>query len=196
MMTETDELTLARKAAKGDRHACQQLVAMHGQRLLRLVCRLVPDAGEAEEVLQDALLRALRNLESFDAQRGSLASWLSTIAWRTALNHLRLHRRPFTLSLETVGQELTAVAGNAFEAEEEMLDAAFSSGKTARIEALTKALQQLSADDRTLLRLRYTDELPLDEITSAVGTNTTALASRLYRIRKKLYNLILKIEQQ
>ena len=45
-MTETDELTLARKAAKGDRHACQQLVAMHGQRLLRLVCRLVPDAGE------------------------------------------------------------------------------------------------------------------------------------------------------
>ena len=191
-MTETDELTLARKAAKGDRHACQQLVAMHGQRLLRLVCGLVPDAGEAEEVLQDALLRALRNLESFDAGRGSLASWLSTIAWRTALNHLRLHRRPFTLSLETVGQELTAVAGNAFEAEEEMLDAAFSSGQ----EALTKALQQLSADDRTLLRLRYTDELPLDEIASAVGTNTTALASRLYRIRKKLYNLILKIEQQ
>jgi RNA polymerase sigma-70 factor (ECF subfamily) len=169
---------------------------MHGQRLLRLVCRLVPDAGEAEEVLQDALLRALRNLESFDAGRGSLASWLSTIAWRTALNHLRLHRRPFTLSLETVGQDLTAVNGNAFEAEEEMLDAAFSSGQSARIEALTKALQQLSADDRTLLRLRYTDELPLDEIASAVGTNTTALASRLYRIRKKLYNLILKIEQQ
>ena len=100
------------------------------------------------------------------------------------------------MSLETVGQELTAVAGNAFEAEEEMLDAAFSSGQSARIEALTKALQQLSADDRTLLRLRYTDELPLDEIASAVGTNTTALASRLYRIRKKLYNLILKIEQQ
>ena len=77
-----------------------------------------------------------------------------------------------------------------------MLDAAFSSGQSARIEALTKALQQLSADDRTLLRLRYTDELPLDEIASAVGTNPTALASRLYRIRKKLYNLILKIEQQ
>ena len=169
-MTETDELTLARKAAKGDRHACQQLVAMHGQRLLRLVSGLV--------------------------QRGSLASWLSTIAWRTALNHLRLHRRPFTLSLETVGQDLSAVAGNAFEAEEEMLDAAFSSGQSARIEALAKALQQISADDRTLLRLRYTDELPLDEIASAVGTNTTALASRLYRIRKKLYNLILKIEQQ
>ena len=62
MMTETDELTLARKAAKGDRHACQQLVAMHGQRLLRLVSGLVPDAGEAEEVLQDSLLRALCNL--------------------------------------------------------------------------------------------------------------------------------------
>ena len=196
MVNKQNDIELAKAASRGETWACRRLVADHAQRLLRLVSRLLPDPSEAEEVVQDSLLRALNRLDAFDGSRGTLATWLSTIAWRTALNHLRLHRRPFTLSLETVGQELTAVAGNAFEAEEEMLDAAFSSGKSARIEALAKALQQLSADDRTLLRLRYTDELPLDEIASAVGTNTTALASRLYRIRKKLYNLILKIEQQ
>ena len=76
-------------------------------------------------------------------------------------------------------------------ADEAMFDEAFSTGSSSRVEALTRALQQLTAEERALLQLRYNDELPLGEVAAIVGSDAQALASRLYRIRKKLYNLIL-----
>ena len=59
-----------------------------------------------------------------------------------------------------------------------------------------QALSLLSAEERALLSMRYTEELSLDEIAAITESDASALASRLYRIRKKLYNLILKTEQR
>ena len=177
MVNKQNDIELAKAASCGAAWACRRLVADHAQRLLRLVSRLLPDPSEAEEVVQDSLLRALNRLDAFDDSRGSLATWLSTIAWRTALNHLRSHPRHQTLSFEELHRE---------EPSEEQLDEAFSSGRPSRVEALVQAL----------LSMRYTEELSLDEIAAITESDASALASRLYRIRKKLYNLILKTEQR
>lgn len=187
MVNKQNNIELAKAASRGEAWACRLLVADHAQRLLRLVSRLLPDPSEAEEVVQDSLLRALNRLDAFDGSRGSLATWLSTIAWRTALNHLRSHPRRQTLSFEELHQE---------EPSEEQLDEAFSSGRPSRVEALVQALSLLSAEERALLSMRYTEELSLDEIAVITESDASALASRLYRIRKKLYNLILKTEQR
>ena len=196
MQKRNNDIELAKAAARGDQRACSMIVAEHGQRLLLLVARLVGSSGEAEEVLQDSLLQALRHIDSYDPSRGTLNTSLSTIAWLTALNHLRLHRHPQTIGIEAVEDGWARSTDENMAADEAMFDEAFSTGSSSRVEALTRALQQLTAEERALLQLRYNDELPLGEVAAIVGSDAQTLASRLYRIRKKLYNLILKIEKQ
>lgn len=61
---------------RGDPEAVRSVVALHGATLLRVALALCPRAEDAEEVVQDALLRAHRSLATFDAARGSLRAWL------------------------------------------------------------------------------------------------------------------------
>lgn len=71
-----DEEALVRAWAAGDPEASLRLVEQHGKSMLRVALALLPRPEDAEEVVQDAFLLALRARESFDARRGSLRSWL------------------------------------------------------------------------------------------------------------------------
>jgi RNA polymerase sigma-70 factor (ECF subfamily) len=71
-----DEEALVRAWAGGDPEASLRLVENHGKSMLRLALALCPRPEDAEEVVQDAFLLALRGSDTFEARRGSLRSWL------------------------------------------------------------------------------------------------------------------------
>lgn len=178
---QTDQ-ELIRSIVEGDGSAARQLIKRYERRVMQLVRRMVVRHEEAEEVVQDTFEGALRSLPTFDPQRASLPTWLLGIAYRKAAEHL--HRCRPVLYIEEHEGALQ-------EAEDEAaVDAALSEMTEERVNQLMAAIRTLSPAEQTLLQLRYTDDLSLAEIGSITGQSAAYTATRLQRIRRKLYHLI------
>jgi RNA polymerase sigma-70 factor (ECF subfamily) len=91
----SDEALLACFAAS-DPEATSAFVARFGRRVFGLALTLVGDRDAAEDIAQEALLRAWRHAAAFDARRGSVATWLLTITRNLAIDALRV-RRPVAI---------------------------------------------------------------------------------------------------
>jgi RNA polymerase sigma-70 factor (ECF subfamily) len=95
-----DEGALAKAWAKGDARAAEQVVSQHGQAMLRAALALCPRPEDAEEVVQDALMRAFRSISRFDPERGRLRSWLVGIT----VNRARQVRRGLLRYANLIGR--------------------------------------------------------------------------------------------
>ena len=87
------------RVQSGDEAALAQLLERHARLVLGIGYRILRDAGEAQELVQDVFLVAYRKCRLFDPQRGSFRAWLGRIAYRRALDrreYLNLHR--FTMA--------------------------------------------------------------------------------------------------
>ncbi|MEI7973954.1 MAG: sigma-70 family RNA polymerase sigma factor [Bdellovibrio sp.] len=95
-MTEKEgtftDLELVERVKQGEKSAYSQLVMRHQRSLLRLILRFVRDVDLAQDVVQEAFIKAYDRLESFEA-RASFKSWLFQIAVNTARNYLRDEKR-------------------------------------------------------------------------------------------------------
>lgn len=89
---ETRDDDLALRASAGDREAFEALVRRHGRAVWALCKRLLGDAQEADDVAQEALLKAWRALPSYRAE-GRFRGWLLRIAQRTSVDVLRKRKR-------------------------------------------------------------------------------------------------------
>lgn len=164
------------------------LVHRHAPSLLHFVGRMLTVQEEAEEVVQDAMLSAYQRLGDFDASRAPFSVWLRRIAFNTTTHRLRV-RRPHFVPMDE--HQAEADPTESYE-----LDRLLADGKPDRTELLDKALEQLSAEERMLIHLFYTDERPLREISFILDCSVTALTSRLHRIRKKLYVTINRLSNE
>lgn len=154
------------------------MVCRYAERVFAMVVRQVTDVMDAQELTQDTFLRAFSRIDSYDPQKASLSTWLCRIAYRLTLDYLK-RRRPQIVSIDSE-KEWTDIS-------DEQLEAELSSGREARIEQLTRLMDELSDDERMLLTLYYYEARPLTEIAFITGIEARPLAKRLYRIRKKLY---------
>lgn len=91
-MRTDDDAALAEAWRRGDADAARRVVELHGPAILRVALALCPRAEDAEDVVQDALLRAYRSLRGFDTRRGSLRAWLVAVT----ANRARQVRRALT----------------------------------------------------------------------------------------------------
>lgn len=154
------------------------MVGRYAERVFAMIARQVTDVLDAQELTQDTFLRAFSRIGSYDPQQASLSTWLCRIAYRLTLDYLK-RRRPQIVSIDSE-KEWTDIS-------DEQLEAELSSGREARIEQLTRLMDELSDDERMLLTLYYYEARPLTEIAYITGVDAKVLANRLYRIRKKLY---------
>ncbi len=145
-------------------------VRTYSAQVLDFVSRMVSDAGDAEELVQDAFVRAFRALRQFDG-RSSWLTWVLRIAYHTALNHLKRQRQQWLniddLPLADTPDDL-------------------STDREERIQQLDAAIDRLPADEQLLLHLYYYDDRPLRDIAYIMDAEPGLLATRLHRIRKKL----------
>lgn len=183
-MTKEDIAALKR----GERTAQREFLCRHAQGVFAFITRMVSNQQDAEELTQDTLLKALRGIDSYDATRANITTWLRSIAYRTTLNHLR---RP---TITTIA--IDRLTANAPDASEDDVQQAFQTPDDATADYLRQALDYLPPDEQALVNLFYYDELPLQEIAEIVDAPPGTIATRLHRTRKKLFSIILKLKQQ
>ncbi|MBQ8065200.1 MAG: sigma-70 family RNA polymerase sigma factor [Prevotella sp.] len=165
-----------------------QLVQQHARQVLDFTRRLIADREDAEEVAQDAFVKAFHALPTFRGE-SSFLTWLLRIAYREALNHLR-RRRPYTVDIESVS--VVSEFGSLTSDDE----AELSTGREERIRSLEEAVGELPPDDQLLLHLYYYDDRPLRDIAYIMDAEPNALGVRLHRIRKKLQTMIKQREYE
>lgn len=143
------DLELVEKVKAGDRGAFSELVKRHQRGVLRLSLRFMKDLDLAEDVTQEAFIKAYEKLNSFEG-RASFKSWLFQIAVNTARNKLREFRR------ETVDIEDVHLAVGA-EAEMGLVHASVA-------EMLQLEVNKLPLKQKTALVLRVYEDLSFSEI--------------------------------
>ncbi|MEX2227306.1 MAG: sigma-70 family RNA polymerase sigma factor [Dehalococcoidia bacterium] len=165
------------RARSGDHAAFGSLVEQYQEVAFRAAYLVVRDAPAAEDVAQDAFIRAYRHLASF--RRGEpFRPWLLRIVTNTAINEVRSRQRRTGL----LGR-FAAITPTSTEAPDVSLGDAHAS-------TLARAINELPLDDRVVLHLRYFLDLPEREIAATIGKPAGTVKSRLHRASKRLRELI------
>jgi len=175
-LTETEIVEAVRR---GRREGQTEMVCRYAERIFAMVVRQVPNVMDAQELTQDTFLRAFSHIDRYEPQKASLSTWLCRIAYRLTLDFLK-RRRPVVVSMEDTEVWQTDISDNELEAE-------LSTGREERIARLEAVIDDLPGDERMLLTLYYFEDRPLTEIAYITGIEAKTLASRLHRMRKKLY---------
>ncbi len=164
---------------KRDREAFSAFYDRWAPVLFSFCVRIVRDAGDAEEVLQDVFVQVWKDAHRFDAARGSIKTWLFTIARSRALDRWRSRRsaEQRVASAEEL-PELPAPGG----------DAAAQS-HLSRIVA--RQMERLSAKERTVLTLAYFEGLTQEEIAERIGEPLGTVKSRARSGLARLHSLFL-----
>ena len=178
-MSDLTETAIVEAVRKGRREGQTEMVSRYAERVFAMIVRQVPDVMDAQELTQDAFMRAFDHIDSYDPHKASLSTWLCRIAYRLALDFMK-RRHPVIVSLEDTKVWQTDISDEALEAE-------LSTGREERIERLQEVIDDLPDDERMLLTLYYFEDRPLTEIAYITGIDAKPLANRLYRTRKKLF---------
>jgi RNA polymerase sigma-70 factor (ECF subfamily) len=182
-MTQDDsDQQLVERVQAGDKAAFDLLVRKYQHRVLKLVSRFVPDAAEAEDVAQEAFIKAYRALASF---RGDSAfyTWLYRIAINTAKNALVSNRRrpvDFDLDLQDPEQ---------YDRHARLRDGDTPEGVLLTEEirnVVERAMEQLPEDLRTAIVLRELEGLSYEEIAEAMDCPVGTVRSRIFRAREAI----------
>jgi RNA polymerase sigma-70 factor (ECF subfamily) len=172
-----EDTQLIERTLSGDRSAFNELVIRHQDRLYSSMIGVTGSAEEAEDVVQDAFVRAFTKLDSF--QHGSqFFTWLYRIAFNTALSRHRRHRSRVSLDYtrETTGLE---PVDDADSPDEPMM-------RRERVAMVREAMGQLTEEHRTILVLREMDENSYETIAEILEISIGTVRSRLSRARFQL----------
>lgn len=170
MTTEPDDAALVRQAAQrglGGQLAFEVLVDRHQYWLVRLLTHLLGRQSDAEDIAQDAFIRAFLAIESC-ADGARFRAWLRVIARRLAFNHRR-DARVRAHYEEQSGGPLTA--GDSM------------SGQLGERDLLKQVLNELAYPYREIMVLRFVEELPLKDIAELLEIGESAAKMRLARAR-------------
>mgnify|MGYP000287325718 CR=1 FL=1 len=179
-LSKRKERRLIEGARRGCEVSARELIDAHKDRLFAFVWRILRDHHDAEEVCQEAFLRAFASLDSF-SQEYRFSTWLFTIAYRLCLNLLR--RRP-PLSGEV---EMSTFAGG----EQDAGDLVANSEEANRLkDAVWSAVDKLSVHQRATVLLFYREGLGCEEIGQVLGMPVATVKSHLHRARMRLREML------
>ena len=180
---QTDDIDLARRAARRDRNAVRAIIKSHNQRLFRLARAIVKRDEDAEDVLQEAYLRAFANLDSFRGD-SSLSTWLSRITINEALTRLRKGRRlkQGGVAVENANDaQIIPFPGNAGEFDPERLLA-----QRELLRLVERAVDDMAETFRSVFVARVIEGLSVEETADVLDIQPTTVKTRLHRARKMI----------
>lgn len=155
-------------------YAFNLLVRQYQEQLYRVVRRLVIEDEAAQDVLQEAFVKAWRNIHTFRSD-AKLSTWLYRIATNEALSHLRKQKRRRFLQLEDAEQYLS-----------QKIDEALPTDSQAIESKLQQAMVRLPERQRLVFQLRYYDEMPYEEMATLLGLTQGALKASYHHAVKKI----------
>ncbi len=174
------DAALVARLRQADRGAAEALVGAYGDRLYRLAIRITGNVSDAEEVVQDALWKASRKIDTF---RGAAAfgSWVYRVTANVAYEKLRGRRSKWPeLSWEDLGPSFGDNGQHAVDWSRRLKDPAIEGELK---EVLGRAIDELPADYRTAFLLHDVEGLPNPEIARTLRVKLAVIKSRVHRAR-------------
>src|SRR3954453_3918835 len=189
----TDEQVLVQAARQGDIGAFEELVKRYDRNVFRIANHITQNREDAEDVVQDAFLKAYQNLGQFQGQ-SKFYTWLVRIAVNEALMRLRRRRPERMVSLDediktdedSMPREVADWAPNP--------EQLYTQGELKDI--LGKTIQGLPPSFRTVFVLRDVEGLSTEETADALDLSIPAVKSRLLRARLQLRERLNKYFQK
>lgn len=177
------DLLLVERVQSGDQAAFGLLVQKYQRKLLRLVMRLVRDPAEAEDVAQEAFIKAYRALPNF---RGDSAfyTWLYRIGINTAKNWLIAHGRRLPVVSDVLEDGEDRLEDGGLLRNDETPDRILMSKQIG--ETVNAAMLALPADLYTAITLREIDGLSYEEIAQVMDCPIGTVRSRIFRAREAI----------
>jgi RNA polymerase sigma-70 factor (ECF subfamily) len=173
----TEDAAAVAKARGGDQDAFRLLVERHSRSIYRLAHRMTGRAEDAEDVVQETLVRAYRQLGRFEA-RSNFATWLYRIGFNCAIDYMRA--RPRRESPET-DDKLEIMSGHSGGPSVDDLVYAGEIG-----ERVQQALNGLSPQERAAFLMRHYQGCSIDEICRVLDLRTNAAKHSIFRAVRKM----------
>ncbi len=177
-----DEHIFVARAKQGDLAAFEELVNRYERKIFRLAMNITGNREDAEDVMQDAFLKAYSNLDRFHGE-SRFYTWLVRIAVNEGLMKLR-KRRPNLISLDQEIETDEDVMPREVEDWGPSPEQRFAQTELNRI--LSEAIEGLDTGFRIVFVLRDIEQLSTEETAQALGISVPAVKSRLLRARLKL----------
>ncbi|WP_075590507.1 RNA polymerase sigma factor [Labilibacter marinus] len=174
MDNQSDKIVL-KQIKQGDVSAYSVLVNRYRNMAFTLAASITKNNEDAEEVAQDAFVKAYKNLGSFKG-KSKFSTWLYQIVYRTALSKMRIKKQ----QVQSI-DEKTIVDVNLNDKQPDNLE------RSDRKKIIKIAINQLKEDESFLLILYYYQELSMEELAEATGYSVSNVKVKLHRARKNMY---------
>ncbi|MCC6661777.1 MAG: RNA polymerase sigma factor [Phycisphaerales bacterium] len=185
-MTRAEEVHLIELATAGDRAAAAAFIKCHQQSLYAYILRISGRPEVAEDIVQEAFVRALTHLDRFDT-RFRFSTWIFTIAKRLYVNAAQRHKPTYSTDLVGAARSVT---GNP------LAPAAAAEEAGNLRDALQEALLGLPEDQREVVVLFHQLDWPISVIAQHMDMPEGTVKSHLHRGRRRLRELLESCEER
>jgi len=182
-MIQQNDIQVIERVLAGNTRDFEILVNRHKDLAFTIAYRLLNNREDAEEVAQDAFIKAFRSLSGF-RKDSSFSTWLYRIVYNTAVSMKRLKKPAF--------QNIDDIPSLSEESDMPKYD---FDAIAERNLILEKAMQRIPEEDRVLITLYYLNESGIDEIHAITGLSKSNVKVKLFRVRKKLQELVSKMTE-
>ncbi|CAM3763642.1 RNA polymerase sigma factor SigW [Marinicrinis lubricantis] len=176
------ETRLAKLARDGDRSAFAELVDLYKDKIYHLGYRMLGNAHEAEDIVQETFLRVYRSLKSYDPSH-KFSTWIYRIGTNLCIDRLRKRKfHAFSLDADTTEDGLD---GYSMLASEDLTpEQQITLSETQQ--HIRQAIDKMPEKYRSVVVLRYLHDLSLQEISGILGMPVTTVKTRVHRGREYL----------
>jgi RNA polymerase sigma-70 factor, ECF subfamily len=186
-MTDSDD-SLVVAAVAGDTHAYEELYRRHSKQIFRTVLRIVRNLDDAEDIVQESLMKAFRHLAVFKRQ-SAFSTWVTRIAINSALQQLRRRRqgldRFFAMSDEFENVSFDHFVEDSPSPEALLVHAEITG-------ALARAITLLPPSLREVITIHCYNDASTRDIAIVMSLSEPAVKTRLHRARSRLRQSMLK----
>lgn len=178
---------LAAAICAGDESAFEALFERHRRRVGIIAGRFFQQKQEIEDIVQESFTKAYFAIRDFsDRGEGSMAAWISKIAFNTCYDELRRRRRK-PVDTDLTSEEVASIRSAVAAGDDPSVESAMVTRDLA-----SKLLSRLNAEDRIVLVMLEVEGFSIAEIGDAVGWSTAKVKIRAFRARNELRRIIRK----
>ena len=168
------------KVRKGDHNAFGELVELYKDRVFALTYRMLGNRQEAEDVAQEAFIRAYTNIDRYQIDR-KFSTWLYAFTYNHCVNYVN---RNTAKKIEKKSVDTEILEYKHYDPDKD--DKEISQ---LRVDKLKGALDLISPDEKMILLLKYQDSLSIKELSDILDIGESAVKMRLKRAKEKLINV-------
>ncbi len=176
-----DDLTVIERVLQGEEEAYSQIVDKYKHKIYAFLLRMINEPQDAQELAQEVFIKAFFHLNQYSPSC-NFSAWLYRIAYNHCLDELRRRKKRRWISLLQAPLTVQQTPETIYLAKEQ-------------VNELSKVISTLPEDYRTVIFLRYTEQLTFQEISEVLEISVNTVRVRLHRAQKKLRERLKSIEK-